>query len=61
MHCPACNCPIVQRAHRRGFLQTRLYPLLGFYPWQCQKCSRAFLMRDRGDEEGLPTVKEKPG
>jgi hypothetical protein len=33
---------------RVGFLQTRVYPLFGFYPWKCPECKTRYLLRARG-------------
>jgi hypothetical protein len=33
---------------RVGFLQTRILPLFGFYPWRCPECKTRFLLRSRG-------------
>jgi hypothetical protein len=36
------------RIARRGFLQTRIYPLLRMYPWQCAICGEEKLLQRRG-------------
>jgi hypothetical protein len=36
------------RVGRHGFLQQRIYPLLGLYPWQCAICGKHALLRRRG-------------
>jgi hypothetical protein len=36
---------------RRGFLETRVYPLLGYFPWRCAGCDTRFLMRTRGESK----------
>jgi hypothetical protein len=32
---------------RKGFLQERVLPALGYYPWVCATCKSTFLMRKR--------------
>jgi len=36
--CPRCDSNRFFRKERQGFLQTRLFPLIGFYPWECKVC-----------------------
>ncbi|MFP5227045.1 MAG: hypothetical protein ACLGXA_05405 [Acidobacteriota bacterium] len=36
------------RIARRGFLQERVFPLFGRYPWQCAICGAQRLLRRRG-------------
>ncbi|HEX4309765.1 MAG TPA: hypothetical protein VHZ25_07035 [Acidobacteriaceae bacterium] len=36
------------RISRRGILQTRIFPLLGMYPWQCAICGEEKLLQRRG-------------
>lgn len=33
---------------RRGFVETRLYPLVGWYPWECTGCRMVFRSSYRG-------------
>jgi ribosomal protein L37AE/L43A len=46
--CPACRHEQLARIARRGFLRTKVYPLFGFYPWECAMCRKEFLIRKRG-------------
>jgi ribosomal protein L37AE/L43A len=46
--CPACGHEQLARIARRGFLRQKLYPMLGFYPWECAMCRKEFLIRRRG-------------
>lgn len=48
MHCSHCGCKELVRVRRSGFLEVRLLPLLGFYPWKCADCRSKFLLRHRG-------------
>jgi hypothetical protein len=45
--CPECGSDHPRRLQRKGFLQTRIYPLFGYYPWVCGGCKTTFLMRKR--------------
>ena len=45
--CPECGQDALYRCHRKGFLQSRLYPLLGLFPWNCTYCRRSFLLKRR--------------
>src|SRR6185437_12162456 len=45
--CPTCGQHALFRCQRKGFLQTRLYPVFGLYPWSCTCCRRACLLRLR--------------
>lgn len=46
--CPGCGHEQLARIARRGFLRKKVYPLLGFYPWECAMCRKEFLIRKRG-------------
>jgi hypothetical protein len=37
------------RLERKGFVQTRILPLFGYFPWKCYDCRLHKLMRVRGD------------
>jgi hypothetical protein len=49
--CPFCSSEQVYRIHREGFLQMRIYPLFGFYPWRCRTCKTNVMLRMRKDKE----------
>jgi hypothetical protein len=36
--CPRCESDRFFREERKGFLQSKLFPLLGLYPWECKVC-----------------------
>ena len=38
----------MRRLARRGFLQSSLLPLFGFYPWECFACRTKKMVRARG-------------
>lgn len=45
--CRFCGSDRVYRLYREGFLQTRIYPILGFYPWRCKICGSHILLHKR--------------
>jgi len=45
--CPNCGSDRVYRLFREGFLQEHVFPLFGYYPWQCKTCARDLLIRKR--------------
>jgi DNA-directed RNA polymerase subunit RPC12/RpoP len=47
MQCPKCKFGPVSRTKREGFWEQKLYPLLGFYPWECTSCRRRLLLKAR--------------
>ena len=47
IHCPHCGDSRPRRMERKGFLQERVLPVLGYYPWVCAACKSTFLMRKR--------------
>ena len=51
--CPTCKSCTATRISRRGFLQERIMPRLGYYPWKCGECGCSFLCRSRGHDVAL--------
>jgi hypothetical protein len=47
VRCPHCGDDHPRRLERKGFLQLRVYPLFGYYPWLCGACKATFLKRKR--------------
>jgi transposase-like protein len=47
VQCPSCGSKNPRRLERKGLLQTKIYPLFGYYPWMCGACKETFLMRKR--------------
>ena len=45
--CDECGSDKVHRIFRKGFLQKRIYSLLGFYPWRCKQCGLCLMLRKR--------------
>jgi hypothetical protein len=48
----ACACTrcgsVLRRLGRKGFLQRFIFPVFGYYPWECFACRRKWLVRTRG-------------
>lgn len=48
-NCVCARCgDRMRRLARKGFLQSKLLPVFGFYPWECFTCRGRKLMRSRG-------------
>jgi hypothetical protein len=45
--CSKCGDRL-RRLGRRGFLQNGVYPLFGYYPWECFTCCSTEILRKRG-------------
>lgn len=45
--CPNCRRQQLVRIARRGFLRGHVFPLFGFYPWQCASCNRQYMVPRR--------------
>lgn len=38
----------MRRLPRMGFLQRKIYPIFGYYPWECSSCRGVKLFKYRG-------------
>jgi hypothetical protein len=47
VYCRYCGSDHVYRLYREGFLQEKIYPLFGFYPWRCKVCSAMMMLHRR--------------
>jgi len=45
--CPECGGDGPRRLERKGFMQMRVYPLFGYFPWTCPNCKSSFMLRKR--------------
>jgi len=45
--CPDCGTAYMRRLYRRGFMQTVVLALLGFYPWECPVCRKPHYYKER--------------
>ncbi len=46
--CPTCGNRDLHRRARTGFLQNFIFPVLGYYPWECLSCRKTRMLRMRG-------------
>lgn len=37
------------RVARKGFFEEKVFPVLGYYPWECSVCRCRQLLRKRGE------------
>jgi DNA-directed RNA polymerase subunit RPC12/RpoP len=47
VHCQKCGSEKVYRVGREGYLQVKIYPLFGYYPWRCMRCGVHVILRKR--------------
>ena len=47
VHCQKCGSDRVYRVIRKGYFQEKIYPLFGYYPWQCMKCGVRVILHQR--------------
>ncbi len=45
--CRKCGSGRVFRVYRKGFMQERIYPHFGYYPWRCMSCGDHVMLRKR--------------
>jgi hypothetical protein len=45
--CRCCGSDRVYRLFREGFLQKKIYPMFGFYPWRCRTCATTMMLQKR--------------
>jgi len=45
--CPTCGDAIMRRLQRKIFLERVIYPLFGYFPWECPVCRKSRLLRTR--------------
>lgn len=38
LYCSICGGTHLYRLQRKGFLEKRIYPLFGYFPWHCLAC-----------------------
>jgi hypothetical protein len=46
--CPRCGNQYLTRLARMGFLENKILPLFGYYPWICGACRKRKYFRVRG-------------
>lgn len=47
IYCHKCGSDRVRRVYREGYLQQRVYPLFGYFPWRCLTCGARVMLRKR--------------
>jgi hypothetical protein len=45
MVCRKCGSKALRRENRAGFLQMKVFPIFGLYPWECIMCRKVKLYR----------------
>ena len=50
MYCTRCGHSL-QRMQRRGFLQKRVYPRFGYYPWHCPYCREPMILKKQHENK----------
>lgn len=58
LRCPKCRSLSMRRIRRSGFLQKNIFPILGFYPWECSHCRLERLFRNRGPRKSSSSKDE---
>jgi len=49
MVCPKCQSSRMHRLRREGFLEKKVVPLFGYFPWRCSDCKAELFLRARND------------
>jgi hypothetical protein len=47
VRCQKCGGDRVYRVERKGFMQEKIYPCFGYYPWRCISCRNHVMLRKR--------------
>ncbi len=54
--CIWCQSTGLRRLTRRSFLARHVFPLFGYYPWECMSCRRKCYLRSDGHADGMTGV-----
>lgn len=46
--CPKCGFRAIRITRKSSYLQAKLLPSLGYYPWECAGCRSVFMAKSRG-------------
>jgi hypothetical protein len=46
--CDRCSGKFFRRLNRKGLLERKVLPFLGFFPWECALCRRKVVLRTDG-------------
>jgi hypothetical protein len=44
MQCKVCRRPL-RRVARKGIWQVKIFPVFGYYPWECPICRKTVMVR----------------
>jgi predicted nucleic-acid-binding Zn-ribbon protein len=56
--CPKCRYHDLYRMKRIGILQIALFPLFGYFPWECGKCRKTSILKGRNLESREPVAQK---
>lgn len=45
--CKHCGSHRIYRVIREGYLQEKIFPMFGYYPWKCKNCKSRSLLKLR--------------
>jgi hypothetical protein len=51
MVCRKCGAGGLRRENRQGFLQSKIFPFFGLYPWECVFCRKTLLYRKHFEDK----------
>jgi hypothetical protein len=46
--CDRCSGKFFRRLNRKGWMERKVLPFLGLYPWECALCRRKVVLRTDG-------------
>jgi DNA-directed RNA polymerase subunit RPC12/RpoP len=52
VQCKYCGNGRVFRIFREGYLQEKIYPIFGYFPWKCKTCGKSMMLRVRNKRSG---------
>ena len=47
VYCQVCGSHKVRRIFRKGYMQKKIYPVFGYFPWRCLSCGKRVMLRKR--------------
>ena len=47
IRCPHCGNDRPRRVERATFMEKKIFPMFGYYPWMCGFCKSSFMARKR--------------
>jgi hypothetical protein len=61
MVCRKCGASGLRRENRYGFLQLKIFPLFGLFPWECVFCRKTLLYHKQFEDVELHDRRPRPG